>query len=302
MSVDTLLRDEQIQRLLYPLMPHEPWPTMRLKAKSGRNSGPLVGTGYDYAVRFELQRRHPKARCSKWIAEEVVELLSPIAGRGATWEHLDEEGEVGSSVDSDLLARWTAVVREARAFQAMYVKQQSPGADARAQLARHALRLARLDPYRRAGHVEREPERVEVVDVKDLVELMRITPWHELHRGGPLWLNPRLGESSSRVGGADCDLISADRLIDLKATTVPARSKDFRQLLLYLLLARAERAADPRFPQIASVGVYYARHGRLILVPVEEIAPPEALDRAEKKIFARADQFQAERSAGDEVL
>jgi len=79
----------------------------------------------------------------------------------------------------------------------------------------HALRLARLDPYLRCRHVERDPEKVEPVDLTDLVELLHLVPWRELGSDGPLWLNPTFGDQSRPVGGADCDLISGDRLIDL---------------------------------------------------------------------------------------
>jgi hypothetical protein len=301
MSVDTLLRDEQIQKMLAPLLPRERWPTMRLKAKPGRNSGPLVGTAFDYAARFEFQRRHPGAHCSKWIAEEVLDLLSPIAGADAILEELSDAGEVISSVDSDLLERWTKVVREARAFQAVYLQVKNPDAAAREQLARHALRLARIDPYRRSGYVEYEPETVEEVDLKDLLELLRITAWSELHAEGPLWLNPTFGQHSKRVGGADCDLISGDRLIDLKATTNPAPSRDFGQVILYLLLARAAHRTDPKFPRIGSVGVYYARHRELRLLQVEKIARPDVLDRAERRLFARADQLLEQAEEEDEL-
>ena len=300
MSVDTLVRDERIRKMLEPLLPRDFWPTMRLKAPPGRNSGPLVGTAFDYAVRFELQRRHPTARCETWIAEGVVESLSHIAEVDATWVRLNEDDGVVSSVDSELLARWTSVVHKARAFHSVYLKKGKPGAAAREQLARHALRLARIDPFRRSGHVEHEPERVEVVDVKDLMELLRITDWDGLHAEGPLWLNPDFGEHSARVGGADCDLISGDRLIDLKATTSPALSRDFGQLILYLLLARAAHATDRDFPRIASVGIYYARHCELILVPVEKIARPEMLERAEKTLFARARQLRLQAAEGHE--
>jgi hypothetical protein len=73
-------------------------------------------------------------------------------------------------------------------------------------LVMNALRLARLDPFRRSGHVEREPEKVEPADLADLVELLRITAWKELHSDGRLWLNPTFGEQSRRVGGADAPL------------------------------------------------------------------------------------------------
>jgi hypothetical protein len=92
-----------------------------------------------------------------------------------------------------------------------------------------------------------EPEKVEALDLEDLMELMRLVPWKDLGSPTLLWLNPDFGVHSTRVGGADCDLISGDRLLEIKATVTPNRRPDLRQLLGYLILARAANETDPAF-------------------------------------------------------
>src|SRR5258708_21515022 len=67
MSADALLKDKQIQDLLDRMLPNDAWPKVRLKAPALRNSSGLVGTAFDYAVRFELERRHPGARTEPWV-------------------------------------------------------------------------------------------------------------------------------------------------------------------------------------------------------------------------------------------
>jgi len=156
-------------------------------------------------------------------------------------------------------------------------------------MARHALRLARLDPYVRSGHVETDPEKVEPLDLADLLELLRLVPWKDLGSDTTIWLNPAFGLHSSRVGGADCDLISGDRLIDLKATVRPSTTTDLRQVLGYLLLARAARATDASFPAIHRFGVYYARHRELVLVPVAQLRGPRSLEAVQERFFRRAE-------------
>jgi hypothetical protein len=162
-------------------------------------------------------------------------------------------------------------------------------------MARHALRLARLDPYLRAGIVDEEPERVEDDDLADILELLRIAPWKDLGSPTALWLNPSFGVHSERVGGADCDLISGDRLLDLKVVTNPNRRADLRQLLAYWILARAARESDPAFPMIDQLGIYYARHRELWLLPVADFKRRLSAETLSKRFFSRADALYKER-------
>lgn len=289
MSVDALLKDEQIQELLDRMLPSDPWPKMRLKAPALRNSSGLVGTAFDYAVRFELQRRNPGARTEPWVAEQVVDSVETIAGLDGTVERLDADEELISVVDGQLVDRWQRIVRNARAFVTSFVREANSSLDARREMACHALRLARLDPYWRIGHVEREPEKVEPADLRDLLQLLRLVPWNELGSSTSLWLNATFGIQSERVGGADCDLISDDLLMELKTTVTPKPKIDFRQLLAYLLLATAARAANADFPLIGRIGVYYARHRELVLLPIERLRGSVSLEAAQRRFLHRAE-------------
>jgi len=70
MSLSDFVDLPEIRALLEPLLPREPIQLRRpLRVPAARNSGGLVGTAFDYAVRFELQRRHPRAHAKRWLAE-----------------------------------------------------------------------------------------------------------------------------------------------------------------------------------------------------------------------------------------
>src|SRR5438093_5386568 len=62
----------------------EEFPATRLQSKARLLAPPrttnymLVGTAFDYLVRFYLQRLNPDAKGKTWIAEEAVQML----GRG----------------------------------------------------------------------------------------------------------------------------------------------------------------------------------------------------------------------------
>jgi hypothetical protein len=104
-------------------------------------------------------------------------------------------------------------------------------------------------------------------------------------------LNPTFGSASNRVGGADADIISGDRLWDLKTTSAPTFADDLRQLLGYLVLARAAHEEDRAFPVIATLGVYHARHGHLWAVDVATITSKLQFPAFERGLLSRADEL-----------
>lgn len=136
-------------------------------------------------------------------------------------------------------------------------------------MARHALRLGKLDFVFRSRRVEPDvfddpaPE-----DVDDLVALLSVVPFDRLLQGEPVLLNPTFGDASYTVGGADADLICGDLLVDVKTTKKPEMDVgDLDALLGYLLLARRRRLADPSFPEVRRAALYFSRHGHLWELP-----------------------------------
>jgi hypothetical protein len=155
-------------------------------------------------------------------------------------------------------------------------------------VVRNALRLGRIDAVLRGHYFDPEPERVEPSDVADVLEMMDIVPWEQLGSPNLLWLNPTFGTFSRRVGGADADIISGDRLLDLKTTSRLTHLEDLRQLLGYLILARAARTENPSYPAVSNLGVYHARHGHLWVSPAFGFVNHPAFAIAEQRFFDRA--------------
>ncbi|HEY3355468.1 MAG TPA: hypothetical protein VGQ83_19615 [Polyangia bacterium] len=289
MSVDDLTKDSAIHASLARLLPDDDIKLgMRLRIPPRRNSGPLVGTAYDYMVRFELERQHPNALTRRWVAEGAVETVAPIAGLGI-FEIRAGNGEIRASVDGEVAARWVTVVRSARKAHKAYVADPAPSAEARRSLACHALRLARIDTFVRAEYVDVDPSRVEPADAEDVLELLEATPFDRLGSRDLLWLNPTFGDQSTRVGGADADIISGTSLLDLKTVKTPTPRGDLRQLLAYLFLARAARATDPSFPAIVTIGIYYSRQCQPWLLPVHGFTQMTEFSDVEHEFFERAE-------------
>jgi hypothetical protein len=60
-------------KVLRPKLPRTIPAPLRVQPLSNRYS--MVGTAFDYLLRFELQRRAPYAIAEKWVAEYVPDLL-----------------------------------------------------------------------------------------------------------------------------------------------------------------------------------------------------------------------------------
>jgi hypothetical protein len=225
----------------------------------------LVGTAFDYLVRFEVQRLAPYATDFGWVAEQVPDML---------WRSLpDGRGYIGLDVfhESDCYMppeeaseRARAIIDKARDCLAGYVRERTPTTDIQREMAAWAVRLAKLDVVVRARKLDPDFETAATEDVEDHVALLGVVPFERLLHPTVILLNPVFGEASTLVGGADADLISGELLLDIKTTkALEMRTEYVNQLLGYFLLARKARAADPTFPEVKSVGLYFSRYGHL---------------------------------------
>ena len=217
----------------------------------------LVGTSFDYLFRFEVQRRFPRARTQRWVAEQAVSML----GKGP----------------GDERARARKVVLAARKNQREYLRSREPGPELLTRLAEDALRLAKLDSLYRSGTLDPAFDEASSRDVRDLLHLIRVIAFEgqmgALLREGSIRLNPTFGRYSGLVGGADADLIAGTTLVDLKVTKFPDfTDMHLAQLLGYSILADRYRQAERRrFPSLSRVGLYFARHGVLSILDLGEV-------------------------------
>jgi hypothetical protein len=234
-------------------LPREFAAPLRCPPRSPRYS--LVGTAFDYLLRFELQRRVPRAVAEPWVAEYTPVLLS---------QQTDMGGASAALPLQKVAERARRIVAEARAAVAAYQQSSAPKDSDKAALAAHALRLAKLDSVYRNGTLPPRFDHVSPVDVQDLLALLAVVPFDALIRPGLLLLNPTFGAASDLVGGADADLIAGGLLVDVKVTKKrEIQGGHLDQLLGYLLLARRQRRLDGTFPELRRLGLYFARHADL---------------------------------------
>ena len=224
----------------------------------------LVGTAFDYLLRFYIKRLNPFAIEGEWIAEhfqkgflEHETMILP----GPTHEDYLKTRQLYKTASRN--------VDEARAAYQRYLED----GEITDELIRCAVHLARIDLISRVLYVDPNMGVADDGDVEDLRRLMSLVK-PELFKAERLCMsNPTFGEASALVGGADADLIIDDALIDIKTTKyLKLKRKDFHQIVGYYLLFRLGGLTDaPIEPEITRLGIYFSRHGKLVTFPVKSI-------------------------------
>lgn len=254
------------ERVLRPLVKFD----RPLQAAPRTTNYRIVGTAFDYLLRFFLERVNPHANASIWVAEQGVRRIGLPQG--------ELDGDALAEIDANPeRQRAEAYLRDAKSNYEVFLRT----GQLTEALLLSALRLAHLDVIIRAG-----PDRVDWValeslnpeDVVDLKALLALVDERTFKTTHTCILNPTFGAASALVGGADADLILDDCLVDVKTTKEPRLDiRDFYQLVGYYLLlglgGLGSHDAESQQPQVASLGIYFSRFGYLWKVPVEEVVP-----------------------------
>lgn len=252
----------------------------------------LVGTAFDYLLRWELERLNPAARDREWVATTAIRMIREMSRSQAR-----AIGFGGGLADT-----YQAIVREALRFHSHYVKIRGRLPDAVLEAAaRLVLVLARIDPFVRAGRVDPLVNEVDPLDMADIIGLYRVTPWTRLGAAAgdvPL-LNPAFGKVSERFEGADADLVIAGGgrgdLVDFKTTKhivgTYGMVKHLPQLVGYGMITDLYREEQPGFPRIVRAGIYFARHGVLSLFDFEAVRSHPGYAPARDLLVAAADDM-----------
>lgn len=214
----------------------------------------LVGTAFDYALRFLITKVNELPPPDSWVAEGGLEInASPrrkefLEGTGNKFMDYAYAGDDAVSIE-DLL----------------------PG----------CITLAKMDEIFRSGkdYPDDELFGIDPDDVKDLGNLISIVDTSLFKTKGECILNPHFGQSGIDIGGADADLMIGNCLIDIKTTMyLRFTLAHFRQLMgYYILNLRNQRLLGKHYERginevgtIKVLGIYYSRYGKLFTFPVKD--------------------------------
>jgi len=293
MSLSSIIHDQQaIRDGLRSRVVKPPIRFDAIKASPLTTNYRIVGTAFDYLLRFLLQRINSVAQASRWVAEIGVELI----GASEYVYDLDEDALLHKADRQRRKA--DNYILDARREHQTYLKT-GLFTD---KLLISALRLAYLDVSRLAG-----PDRIDWVglsspdpkDVADLRALLALVNASSFRATRTCLLNPTLG-AAGLVGGADADLLLDDCLIDIKTTKDPRLDvRDFFQLIGYYLLHGFDgfNYAAPKtvHQEINYLAIYFSRYGYLWKVPVSEVLPPNSVNATAKWFFDSVCTSRAQR-------
>jgi hypothetical protein len=222
----------------------------------------LVGTAFDYLLRFEVNRRNPGAVTGPWVAEYAkVRLIGPL-------DALDDSSPVDEHL-SQQVALLDGIVAAAKASSTAYMETGQVTDD----LLADALRLAKLETLFRSWLPFDDYESVNPDDVDDLRALLDVVPDHLFYSNEVCVLNPEFNKGTDHANGADADLLVDDTLWEIKTTKSNAvRREHFDQLVAYFALARLYGVTGlKKKPRINKLSIYFSRYGDHVDFFVDEI-------------------------------
>jgi len=226
--------------------------TGEIKASPITNNYGMIGTAFDYLMRFYLKCHNPNAVDKAWVAEHSCKMTEsyPLVYKKAS---------------SNLEFAKTAYSR--------YLKSGIIDDE----IIKSSIFLAQLDPIYRAGRIDENMGSVNERDIQDLKNLISLVRAEEFNSNKYCLLNPTFNEASSLVGGADADIIIDNQLIDIKTTKKLEISREmFNQIIGYYVLGWIGGIGNERIDisNITDIGFYFSRYGIKYMYKVEDIINP----------------------------
>ncbi|OYU95980.1 MAG: hypothetical protein CFE21_06075 [Bacteroidetes bacterium B1(2017)] len=283
MSLTSILKNKNNQALRDKLKTEFVRPVFSLKteikANALTNNTQLVGTAFDYLMRFYLQHHNKNIFIqveSSWVADNSYKILTRKFSK-----NLDSDIKTGSQNDiffkaKDLLK---IIIEQYDETKNNYSKFIEDG-QLNDNLIANTIYLAKLDAYFRSKVIDQNFNYHDPNDIKDLKALISLVDKSKFTATEKCYLNPTFGEGSSIVGGADADLIIDNTLIDFKATKhLKLEREHLNQLLGYYILSKIGGINNDKLDKpIENIGIYFARHGELWTIPIEEFGDSQKFE------------------------
>jgi hypothetical protein len=280
----------------------------------------LIGTAFDYVLRFHAATVSHNVQSRRWVAEHAVDrLVSAIARRRPVFsadrsQHVGNrisrrvlfEGKAVFAMDRELSERECELPTIARRIIADAQHAYIESLEVRNisdELLRSSLLLAQLDTFYRSRILSTGFGITDDCDIQDLRRLLKVAsdlPQNPFSASKICLLNPTFGEASTMVGGADADLLVDDTLIELKTTKkLEFSTETFNQLLGYYVLHNIGGIGININPKAAirNIGMYSARFGVFVRIPIDSIVNLQTFPKFIRWFKRRALRGPTERNA-----
>lgn len=234
-----------------------------IKAVPLTNNNGIVGTAFDYLLRFYLQHHNKSTFIQRetWNADDSYKKLINFFSKSDKHR-----------------ARSKIIIAQYDQTKTNYSKYISDGHLTDSLIA-NTIFLAKLESYFRGGSQNidnHDPE--DVKDLRSLISLVDKTHFTAKHR---CYLNPTFGEGSILVDGADADLIIDNTLIDIKTIKhLKLEREHLDQILCYYILSLIGGVNNnPNEKPIENIGLYFARHGELWTLPIHQFGDKRKFEK-----------------------
>ena len=208
----------------------------------------LLGTAFDYLLRFYIQHLNPLTiDRDEWVAESATKLI----------------------INNQLRLKSEKIISQAKERLNRYLKSGIMGTE----LIKSSLLLAQLDPIYRAGVGHKYIGKIYKEDIADLQKLISVVNPDNFKAKSLSLINPTFGFASSMVGGADADLVIDDMIIDIKTTKYfKLQRRDFNEIIGYYILHKISSVGElfPK-PKITKISIYFSRFAYLYVIDLKDI-------------------------------
>lgn len=238
------------------------------------NNYSLVGTAFDYLMRFYLKYLNPEAIESSWVAEHGVGILklfelARVAENGEELLKMLESifgNKLLINIEKDAIEKIDSIIQHVKTAFTEYLQT----GNMKDELIELIINLAKIDLIIRVGIIEPTIGVVNKNDIEDLRKLVSIVDQNKFKSKKICVLNPTFGEGSILVGGADSDLLLDNTLIDIKTVkSLEFEKRSYNQLIGYYILYTVGGIDYAPSALIENVGIYYSRYAILHTIPVK---------------------------------
>jgi hypothetical protein len=239
----------------------------------------LIGTAFDYLMRFYLERNTLNIESRRWIAQAALDKLRLLENYDLVDTINFNNLILKEYNDSYLLynndEKLIIQVTKSLIYSTMIYNDYIETGIIKNELFISCILLAKCDSVFRGGYIDENMGLIDKNDVQDLKKLMDIIPKQEFINKNRCILNPTFGKGSELVGGADADLIIDDELIDIKTTKNLQLNRDmFNQIFGYYVLNRINGNND-----INKISIYFSRHGIKYTYNISDIASEDEIQK-----------------------
>jgi hypothetical protein len=233
----------------------------------------LVGTAFDYLLRFHVQRINKNVIERTWPATEGFNRLA----LRDSYDLTDADSGVSIVQTSAKHEKGRLILDRAKSARDAYLQNGR----VTKSLLESAIGLAKLEVIYRSGYIDKNLEEADTADMRDLRRLLSVAPTDEFKARKVCLLNPTFRLGSDMVRGADADLVIDNSLIEIKTTkSNKSRPEHFDQLIGYLALHDIWGVDGvSNKPRISKIAVYFSRYAELCEIEVSQLIDPKAYIR-----------------------